>query len=171
MLAAAGLAGGLSAERTVHAAGSDTLKVGLVGCGGRGSGAALNALTADNNAKLVAMADAFADQVQLSLPRLKKAKPDQVAVDADHCFSGFDAYQKLIDSGVDVVLLATPAAFSADPSGGLRGRRQACVLREAHGGRCPRRPCGAGRRRRSEEEEPQHRGRSLLPARSGHQRD
>ena len=111
MLGAAGLAGGLSLSRAVHAAGSDVLRVGLVGCGGRGSGAAVNALTADKHAKLVAMADAFADRLGSSLKQLRKAKGDQVDVAPDHCFSGFDAYQKLIQSGVDVVLLATPPHF------------------------------------------------------------
>jgi myo-inositol 2-dehydrogenase / D-chiro-inositol 1-dehydrogenase len=111
VLGAAGLAGGLSPARAVHAGASDILRIGLIGCGGRGSGAAVNAMNVDKNAKLVALADAFADQVQSSLQRLKKAKPDQVAVDADHCFSGFDAYQQLIQSGVDVVLLATPPHF------------------------------------------------------------
>ena len=59
--------GSLAIERSAHAAGSDTLHVGLVGCGGRGTGAAGNALAADKNAKLVAMADAFADRLQASL--------------------------------------------------------------------------------------------------------
>jgi predicted dehydrogenase len=87
------------------------LRVGLVGCGGRGSGAAADALRADKNAKLVAMADAFPDHLESSLKQLKKAKGDQVDVVPDHCFSGLDAYQKLIQSGVDVVLLATPPHF------------------------------------------------------------
>ena len=108
---AASLAGGLSLSRAVHAAGTDVLRVGLVGCGGRGSGAAVNALSADKNAKLVAMADAFPDHLESSLKQLKKAKGDQVQVAPHRCFSGFDAYQKLIQSGVDVVLLATPPHF------------------------------------------------------------
>ena len=60
---------------------------------------------------LVAMADIFADRVQGSRERLKKIKPEQVAVDDDHCFVGFDAYQKVIDSGVDVVLIAAASHF------------------------------------------------------------
>jgi len=111
-LAAAGaLAGGLSIGRSAHAAGDDLLRVGLIGCGGRGTGAAINALGADKNCKLVAMADAFPDRLQSSLAGLKKRAPDQVAVDADHCFVGFDAGEKLIHSGVDVVLLAEPPHF------------------------------------------------------------
>lgn len=96
----------------VHAAGSDVLRIGLIGCGKRGTGAAEQALLADPNTKLVAMADAFEDQLQYSLNTLKNAEVgERVALDADHRFVGFDAYQKLLASGVDVVLLATPTHF------------------------------------------------------------
>jgi predicted dehydrogenase len=88
-----------------------TLKVGLVGCGGRGTGAASQALGADQNVALTAMGDAFADQLGASLRELKKGFGDKVKVDEAHQFVGLDAYQKVIDSGVDVVLLATPPAF------------------------------------------------------------
>ncbi len=92
------------------AAGSDTLKIGLVGCGGRGTGAAANALHGDSNANVVAMADLFPDRLKTSLLSLQKEMPDRVKVDEDHQFTGFDAYKKLIAS-VDVVLLATPPHF------------------------------------------------------------
>jgi len=88
-----------------------TLRVGLVGCGGRGSGAASQALKADENVVLTAMGDAFEDQLQASLQTLQKDQPDKVKVTPDKCFVGLDAYQKVIDSGVDVVLLATPPGF------------------------------------------------------------
>ncbi len=88
-----------------------TLRVGLIGCGGRGSGAASQALNADKDVALVAMADAFEDQLQKSLQSLQKSHPEKVKVTPDKCFVGLDAYQKLIDSGVDVVLLATPPGF------------------------------------------------------------
>ena len=88
-----------------------TLKVGLIGCGGRGSGAASQALNADPNVVLTAMGDAFADQLQKSLQSLEKSCGDKVKVTPDTCFVGLDAYQKVIDSGVDVVLLATPPGF------------------------------------------------------------
>jgi myo-inositol 2-dehydrogenase / D-chiro-inositol 1-dehydrogenase len=101
----------VSLVRSVHAAGDDVLKIGLIGCGGRGSGAALNALGADKNCKLVAMADAFGDRLESSLRFIKKAGGDKVAVDADHCFVGLDAGDKLIQSGVDVVLLCEPPHF------------------------------------------------------------
>jgi len=97
--------------RLFGAENGQTLKVGLIGCGGRGSGAASQALTADKNVVLIAMADAFEDQLQKSLPSLQKGFPDQVKVTPDKCFVGLDAYQKLINSGVDVVLLATPPGF------------------------------------------------------------
>ncbi|NQT12377.1 MAG: Gfo/Idh/MocA family oxidoreductase, partial [Planctomycetes bacterium] len=87
------------------------LKIGLIGCGGRGTGAAVNALNGDPNTKLTALADVFPDQVARSREQLKLKKADQFAVDDDHCFSGFDAYKQLIDSGVDVVVLAATPHF------------------------------------------------------------
>lgn len=108
--AGSALAASMPLARSVHAAGSDLLRIGLVGCGGRGTGAAVNALTADPNTRLVALADAFADPIPGTLTRLQKAKPEQVAVDAEHQFNGLDAYRQLIDC-VDVVLLATPSHF------------------------------------------------------------
>ena len=89
---------------------SDTLRIGLIGCGGRGTGAAKQALSADKNVVLVAMGDAFNDSLQTSLKSLKAEFPDKVKVDPDHCFVGLDAYKKVIDS-VDVVLLTTPPGF------------------------------------------------------------
>jgi predicted dehydrogenase len=98
--------------QSAYAAGDETLKVGLIGCGGRGRGAAVQALTADANAKLVALADAFPDYVEKSVEILKKTDvADRVVVDTEHRFAGFDAYKQLIESGVDVVLLATPPHF------------------------------------------------------------
>ena len=109
--AAAAMAGSLTIGRSAHAAGDETLKVGLVGCGGRGTGAAANALNVDENAKLTAMGDAFGDRLEGSLKGLEKKYEDRVTVDADHQFVGFDAHQKVIDSGVDVVILTTPPHF------------------------------------------------------------
>jgi len=104
--------GGLALSRSAHAAGNDTIRIGLIGCGGRGSGAADNALNADANVKLVAMGDTFADRLQTSLANLSKRFPaDKIDVPRERQFVGFDAYQKVIDSGVDVVLLATPPHF------------------------------------------------------------
>lgn len=97
-------------SRGVHVASSDILRVGVIGCGGRGAGAALNALNADPGARLVAMGDLFADRVQEKRRLLKEQKPDQVAVDDDHCFVGFDAYRGVIESA-DVVLIACASKF------------------------------------------------------------
>lgn len=107
--AAAAVAGSLTTS-AVHAAGSDTLKIALVGCGGRGSGAAANALQADKNVKLVALCDVFEDQVQASLKNLKTKFGDKVDVTPEHCFTGFDGYRGAIDAA-DVVVLGTSPAF------------------------------------------------------------
>lgn len=101
----------LSLTSGVYAAGDDVIKVGLVGCGGRGTGAAGQALSTEGNVKLVAMGDAFADSLNSSLNNLKKGHEGRIAVDDDHKFVGFDAYKQVIDSGVDLVILATPPGF------------------------------------------------------------
>ena len=90
---------------------SDTLKVGLVGCGGRGTGAARDALQADQNIALTAIGDVFESQLKNSLEVLQKEVPDKVKVENSNQFLGLDAYQRVIDSGVDVVLLCTPPGF------------------------------------------------------------
>jgi predicted dehydrogenase len=86
-------------------------KIGLVGCGGRGAGAAKNALDADPNVELVALADTFPDRVERSLKALSTAYGDRVNVPKTRQFVGLDAYQKLLATDIDVVLLATPPAF------------------------------------------------------------
>jgi predicted dehydrogenase len=95
------------------AGGDDVLRVALIGCGSRGTGAASQALQADSRVKLTAMADAFEDRLELSLATLKKSPEvaEKIDVAPDHKFVGFDAYQQAIDSGVDVVLLTTPPHF------------------------------------------------------------
>jgi predicted dehydrogenase len=89
------------------------IKVGLIGCGGRGTGAALQALKADPGVRLTALADVFADRLDSSLATLKKmtAVANRIDVTPATSFVGLDAYQKVIDSGVDVVLLASTPAF------------------------------------------------------------
>jgi myo-inositol 2-dehydrogenase / D-chiro-inositol 1-dehydrogenase len=109
--AAGGLVlGGLSAERAAHAQGSDTIKIALVGCGGRGSGAAAQALSTQGNVKLIAMADAFRDRLDGSLKEISKQHEDKVDVPEEHKFIGFDAYKDAIKLA-DVVILATPPGF------------------------------------------------------------
>jgi predicted dehydrogenase len=107
------VAGALSATAipAVHAAGSDTIKVGLVGCGGRGTGAAENCVESSTGVKIHAMADLFPDHLDTCRKRLKGALGDKYDVSDDHAFSGFDAYKKVIDSDVDLVILATPPGF------------------------------------------------------------
>jgi predicted dehydrogenase len=98
----------------VHAAESSTIQVALVGCGGRGTGAAANALSVPGgNTKLVAMADAFPDRLKSSYNNLHKGFAKQMDVPEDRQFVGFDAYKKAIDSlkKGDVVIFATPPAF------------------------------------------------------------
>ncbi len=97
--------------RSAFAAGSDVIKIGLIGCGGRGSGAALDAMHGDEGVHLIAMADVFEDRLQDKRKKLKEAAPDQVHVDNDHCFAGFDGYQHVIASDVDVVLIACASKF------------------------------------------------------------
>ncbi len=92
----------------------DLIKVGLIGCGGRGTGAASQAIQADPNAVLTAMGDIFEDRLESSYAELLKISETQVKVDKEHKYIGFDAYQKVIDSGVDVVLLTTPPGFRPD---------------------------------------------------------
>jgi myo-inositol 2-dehydrogenase / D-chiro-inositol 1-dehydrogenase len=91
----------------------DTLKVGLVGCGGRGSGAARNALMGDTDTILTAVGDVFKNRIDSSLANMKadKTMGERIKVEPENCFVGLDAYQKVIDSGVDVVILATPPGF------------------------------------------------------------
>ncbi len=98
------------AAATAHVAGSDTIRVGLIGCGGRGTGAALQSLAAAPETQIVALADVFNDRLQGSRGYI--AKNERGKVDDDHCYLGFDAYQQLLDhADVDLVILATPPHF------------------------------------------------------------
>lgn len=139
--------GTLEVSRSAHAAGGDMLKVGMIGCGGRNSGAVVQALTADPGTLLVAMCDLFRDRIENKREEIKKAKGDQVCVNDDHCFTGFDGYKRVIEAS-DVVLIANAAkfhplhAFSAIQAGkhvfvekphgidprGVRLMQQACDL-------------------------------------------
>jgi len=110
-LAGTAMLGELPISRSAYAAGSDTIKIGLIGCGGRGTGAAINAMNAGKDIRLVALADVFPDKLRAARQKLKNARPEQTAVDDDHCFAGFDGYQRLIESGVDAVLIAPTSHF------------------------------------------------------------
>ena len=105
---------GFGAVPAVHAAENNTIKVALVGCGGRGTGAAVNALsTKSGPTELVAMADVFDHRLQSSLKNLSQKFGKQINVPKDRQFIGFDAYKKAIDclDGSGVVILATPPGF------------------------------------------------------------
>jgi len=110
VVASAAVSGALDINRSVFAAGSNIIRVGMIGCGGRNAGAAAQALTADSSARLIAMCDIFMDRVKGKRKALKEQKPDQVTVDDDHCFVGFDGYKHVIESS-DVVLIANAAKF------------------------------------------------------------
>ncbi|UCF16823.1 MAG: Gfo/Idh/MocA family oxidoreductase [Phycisphaerales bacterium] len=110
-LAGAALASAISAR--AHAAEQNTIKIALIGCGGRGTGAAINALSTRGPTKLVAMADVFAGRLQTSHKSLSKRFSEKVDVPQEKQLLGLDAYKKAIDaiSPGGVVILATPPAF------------------------------------------------------------
>ena len=121
MLMAGGavVGGNLNIARAAHAFGSDTIKIGLVGCGGRGTGAAAQALNTmtktdinpNGEVKLVAMGDAFADRLQTCYRTVKSQHGNHADVPKDRQFVGFDAYKNVIDSDIDLVILATSPGF------------------------------------------------------------
>ncbi|MBL9125522.1 MAG: Gfo/Idh/MocA family oxidoreductase [Planctomycetaceae bacterium] len=114
LLAAGGAAlGSLSLARGVHAGADDTIKVGLIGCGGRGTGAAAQALHTTGPVKLVAVGDAFQDRVDRCMHELEKDAEikDRLDVPVERRFVGLDCYKNVIDAGVDLVILATPPGF------------------------------------------------------------
>jgi len=94
-----------------HVDGSDEIRVGLIGCGGRGTGAARNVVDAAPGVRIVAMADAFKDRLDESRTILTSRLADKMAVTDDTCFVGLDAYKKLLETNVNYVILATPPSF------------------------------------------------------------
>ena len=110
-IALAGVSGLLLENSSAaHVAGSGKIKIGLIGCGGRGTGAALQALQADDGVVIHAMGDVFEDRLIGSRTALSARAPEQVDVEG-RTFTGFDDYQKVIESGVDAIYLATPPGF------------------------------------------------------------
>jgi len=105
----ASTAAGLALARTPASAGAATIRVGLIGCGGRGTEAAKNCLTSSDGVQLVALGDLFPDH----LAKCRESLASVATVDDRHAFTGFDAYQKVLESKIDLVLLATPPAFRA----------------------------------------------------------
>ncbi len=112
LMATSAAAAPLAISRSAHAAGSDTIKLGLIGCGGRGSGAAVDALYGDPHTQLWAMADVFADKIALSERNLTTEFGDRIQVDASRQFAGLDGYRGVIENS-DVVLIACASRFHA----------------------------------------------------------
>lgn len=100
----------LSVAQSAHAAGNETIRIGLIGCGGRGTAAAAQSLKCGPLVHLVAMCDVFQDRLDNSRESLKKQFPEQVKVDGDHAVVGLDGYKKVIDV-CDVVLIACASKF------------------------------------------------------------
>jgi len=105
--------GALAAGKGSWAAGTDTIRVGVIGCGGRGTGAAVDCVKGSEGMKIVALGDLFKDRVDGAFSALTGNSEIAGCVDLtpERCFVGFDAYQKVIDSGVDMVILAAPPGF------------------------------------------------------------
>jgi myo-inositol 2-dehydrogenase / D-chiro-inositol 1-dehydrogenase len=106
---------GLDPTRGAHAAGGDVIRVGMIGCGGRNTGAGAQVLRADKGARLVAMCDIFMDRVKSARDNIKTAlskdgRADQIAVPDDACFTGFDSYKQVI-AACDAVVIANAAKF------------------------------------------------------------
>jgi len=102
----------LSLAKSAYAGGSDTVKIGLVGCGGRGAGAAIQAMnTTSGNVELVAVADVFADRLKSTVEQATTEHAEKVRVNEDTSYLGLDAYKSVMDSDADLVILATPPGF------------------------------------------------------------
>ncbi len=111
-VAAAGTtAAAVALQQTVHAQGAAALKVGLIGCGGRGTGAAAQFLGAHKANQLVAMADVFPERLAGSLKNLQTQRKEQVQVDEDHQCVGLDGWRRVIESDADVILIACASKF------------------------------------------------------------
>jgi predicted dehydrogenase len=107
--------GALSVSNKAFAAVSDTIGVGLIGCGSRGTGNAIACLESTEGVELVAMADIFQDKIDSSLIRLHKSATDKVKTTPETTFLGFDAYKKVLAlPNVDVVMLTTPPGFRSE---------------------------------------------------------
>jgi myo-inositol 2-dehydrogenase / D-chiro-inositol 1-dehydrogenase len=106
------VAGGLSLARAAHPYGSDEIKIGLVGCGGRGTGAAIQAMnTSGGTVKLVAMGDVFPDPIQGAYRGIKSEHGDKIDVPKERQFEGFDAFKKVLETDCQMVILASPPGF------------------------------------------------------------
>ncbi|TAH34334.1 MAG: Gfo/Idh/MocA family oxidoreductase [Planctomycetota bacterium] len=140
--ASAGSAGLLAAPafaaRAARTAGADRIRVGLIGCGGRGTGAAVNAVEAAEGVEIVALGDVFQDRVNDCRRNLLQEIPEACKFSDDTCFAGFDSYRKVLDAGVDLVILASapgfrPVHFQAAIEGGKHVFMEKPVATDAPG--------------------------------------
>jgi predicted dehydrogenase len=112
--AAASLAAAMPRIPGAYASGSDTIRVGVVGCGGRGTGAAIDCLNSSPGVEVVAMFDLFSDRIESSLAKIKETHPDKVKVTPERMFTGFDGFKKLSAlPEVNLVIMASPPGFRA----------------------------------------------------------
>ena len=118
---AAALAGAVA--HVVHAQGSGKIKIGLLGCGGRGNGALRQCLNADPGIELIALADLFESKARSTRDKIAKDEKynGRIKVDDDHLFSGFDCHEKLAQCDADLLLMATAPAF--------RGRQMMAAIK------------------------------------------
>ena len=151
--AAAGLAAAIPGSLGLHAQGSDTLRVGVIGCGGRGTGAALDCLNAAPGVEIVALFDPFQDRIDSCLKTLKEKGGDKIKVTPDTCFTGMEGYKQLLAlPAVNMIVTAAPPGFR--PGTGSRpalrrSRSTSPPVRSGPRGRSPRRNGCRGRRRSS----------------------
>jgi predicted dehydrogenase len=109
--AVVGAAAMFSGREKLFAQGTDKLRVGLIGCGGRGTGAAKDCVRSSENVEIVAMGDLFRDRLEGSLEDLKNEVGEHVSVTEEMMFEGFDAYKQVIATDIDMVILGTPPHF------------------------------------------------------------
>ncbi len=105
--------------RTAYSGGSDLLRVGLIGCGGRGRGAAVNAYNADEGVHITALGDMFPERISISSNVLRREMGTRFTANEDTSFTGIDAYKRVLESGIDVILLPP---FPPRPSGSCHRR-------------------------------------------------
>ncbi|MCY4234324.1 MAG: Gfo/Idh/MocA family oxidoreductase [Bacteroidetes bacterium] len=110
-LTSAGTIGLMTSGNFAYAGSSDVLRVGVIGCGGRGTGAARDAVISSEGIEITAMGDLFQDRLDASKVALKQEIGDAYKVNESHAFVGFDAYQHVLDCDIDLVILASPPGF------------------------------------------------------------
>ncbi|MHC4720114.1 MAG: Gfo/Idh/MocA family oxidoreductase [Planctomycetota bacterium] len=104
----------LAGRERLFAQGSDKIRVGVIGCGWRGTGAAQDCVNSSENVEIVAMGDLFQDQLDWSLAKLSRNVDDKVTVTEETTFTGFDAYEKVIACDIDMVILGTAPHFRVE---------------------------------------------------------